>query len=115
VSQRGASPDASQHADGGGLGCAVGPEEAVHLTGRDREIQPVKRDRGAETFDKAGYVAYLSRTGLANRDSRVDHYVVEGTTWADSPAHARMTETREFFEFVAAEMPKLIDRWHESR
>jgi DNA-binding transcriptional regulator GbsR (MarR family) len=93
----------------------------------------------------SGAVAYLTRTGLANRvrtpGARVDHYVVDGTTWAeavaletdrlhelagwltkgaaavpaDSPAHARLTETQEFFEFVAAEMPKLIDRWHESR
>ena len=93
----------------------------------------------------SGAVAYLTRTGLANRvrtpGARVDHYVVDGTTWAEavaletdrlhelagwltkgaaamptgSPAHARLTETREFFEFVAAEMPMLIDRWHESR
>jgi len=32
-----------------------------------------------------------------------------------SPAHVRMSETRDFFEFIAAEMPKLIDRWHASQ
>jgi hypothetical protein len=32
-----------------------------------------------------------------------------------SPAHARMSETRDFFEFVAAEMPKLIDRWRATQ
>jgi len=26
-----------------------------------------------------------------------------------------MVETREFFEFVAAEMPKMVERWRESR
>lgn len=93
----------------------------------------------------SGAVGYLTRTGLANRvrtpGDRVDHFVVDGTTWAEavaietdrlhdlagwltkgaaavpvgSPAHARMAETRDFFEFIAAEMPKLVDRWHASR
>jgi hypothetical protein len=26
-----------------------------------------------------------------------------------------MSETRDFFEFIAAEMPKLIDRWRASQ
>jgi len=26
-----------------------------------------------------------------------------------------MSETRDFFEFIAAEMPKLIERWHASQ
>ncbi len=93
----------------------------------------------------SGAVGYLTRTGLANRvrtpGDRVDHFVIDGTTWAEaialetarlhemtgwlskgaasvpegSPAHLRMVETREFFEFIAAEMPKLVDRWRESR
>jgi DNA-binding MarR family transcriptional regulator len=92
----------------------------------------------------SGAVAYLSRTGLATRvrtpGGRVDHFVVD-TTWAEafaiettrlhelagwlskgaasvppgSPAHARMSETRDFFEFIAAEMPKLIERWRASQ
>jgi DNA-binding MarR family transcriptional regulator len=92
----------------------------------------------------SGAVGYLTRTGLATRvrtpGNRVDHFVVD-TTWAEafaietdrlhqlagwlskgaaampagSPAQARLAETRDFFEFIAAEMPKLIDRWRESR
>jgi hypothetical protein len=34
---------------------------------------------------------------------------------AASPAQARLADTRDFFEFVAAEMPKLIDRWRASQ
>ena len=38
----------------------------------------------------SGAVAYLTRTGLANRvrtpGARVDHYVVDGTTWAEAIA-----------------------------
>lgn len=93
----------------------------------------------------SGAVGYLTRTGLAKRvrapGGRVDHFAVDGTTWAeavaietdrltemagwlgkgaasvpaDSPARARLAETRDFFEFIAAEMPKLIDRWRETQ
>ena len=107
-----------------------------------KEISEVLRVSPAAV---SGAVSYLTRTGLANRvrtpGDRVDHYVVDGTTWAEaialetdrlhemtgwlskgaasvpegSPAHLRMVETQEFFEFVAAEMPKLVDRWRESR
>jgi DNA-binding transcriptional regulator GbsR (MarR family) len=93
----------------------------------------------------SGAVGYLTSTGLANRvrepGARVDHYAVDSTTWAeaiametdrlrelvgwlskgaaaappDSTARARMTETREFFEFLTIEMPKLVERWRASR
>jgi hypothetical protein len=93
----------------------------------------------------SGAVGYLTSTGLAIRvrtpGERVDHYLVDGTTWAEavalesvllhelgdwltkgvagvpagSPAHQRMTETRDFYLFLAAEMPKLVQRWHASR
>jgi predicted transcriptional regulator len=93
----------------------------------------------------SGAVGYLTRTGLATRTrtpgERVDRFVVDSTTWAEamtvetrrlqelsgwlakgaaavptgSPAHERMTETRDFFEFVAEEMPKVVDRWRAGR
>ena len=86
----------------------------------------------------SGAVGYLTSTGLANRvrtpGARVDHYAVDGSTWAEaiametarlreltawlgkgagvvpagSAAHDRMTETRDFFEFLVVEMPKLL-------
>ncbi len=90
----------------------------------------------------SGAVGYLTSTGLANRmrapGARVDHFVVDGTTWAEaiatetdrlrelsgwlgkgaatvppgSPAHVRLSDTRAFFDFLAGEMPKLIEKWH---
>jgi DNA-binding transcriptional regulator GbsR (MarR family) len=93
----------------------------------------------------SGAVAYLTSTGLANRvrtpGARVDHYIVDSTTWAEavatetdrlrelsqwltkgaaavpagSPSRDRMTETRDFFDFLVVEMPKLVERWRASR
>ena len=90
----------------------------------------------------SGAVTYLTGTGLATRrrtpGQRVDHFVVDGTTWAEaiametdrlrelsawlgkgidavpdgSPAHARLADTRAFFDFLTTEMPKLVDQWH---
>lgn len=33
----------------------------------------------------------------------------------DTMAGARFDETRRFFEFLRVELPRLMDRWHESR
>lgn len=93
----------------------------------------------------SGALGYLTGTGLATRvrtpGERVDHYAVDSAQWAeavameterlrelsgwladgvasvpmDSPAHARMSETRDFFDYLAVEMPKLVDRWRTSR
>ena len=32
-----------------------------------------------------------------------------------SPAGLRIAETRDFFAYLAAELPALVERWHESR
>lgn len=91
----------------------------------------------------SGAVSYLTTTGLAARrrlpGARVDHFVVESTQWAEavatetarlrelslwlgkgidaapagSKAVERLTETRAFFEFLAVEMPKLVESWRE--
>jgi len=34
---------------------------------------------------------------------------------ADTPAAARLSETRAFFTFLQQELPKLLDRWNEHR
>lgn len=89
--------------------------------------------------------SYLTRAGLAERTrtpgERVDRYDVQGITWAeamavetemlhslsswldkgttavagDPGATERLEATRDFFAFMAEEMPKLVDRWQESR
>jgi predicted transcriptional regulator len=93
----------------------------------------------------SGAVGYLTRTGLAQRTrtpgERVDRYVVDGTTWAEavavetrrirelaawldkgrqsvpagSAAAERLAETMAFFDYLAVEMPALVDRWHKGR
>ncbi len=100
---------------------------------------------GVSAAAVSGATAYLTRMGLAVRrrvtGERVDRYNVLGTTWAEvmaaetktitalatlleegmgqvdtgSAAHERLATTRDFFTYMAVEMPKLVDRWHESR
>ena len=93
----------------------------------------------------SGATTYLTRTKMAERvrtpGERVDRYDVRGTTWAeaiavetemlhtlsgwldkgaslvagDREATQRLADTRDFFDFIAVEMPKLVDRWQASR
>jgi DNA-binding transcriptional regulator GbsR (MarR family) len=93
----------------------------------------------------SGATSYLTRTGLAERTrtprERVDRYDVRGTTWAEAMAVAtemlrslaswldkgatavtgdpeatdRLEATRDFFTFMADEMPKLVNRWQKSQ
>jgi DNA-binding transcriptional regulator GbsR (MarR family) len=93
----------------------------------------------------SGATTYLTRTGLVERTrsphERVDRYDVRGTTWAeamavetetlrtlsswldkgasavaDDPAAVdRLEGTRDFFAFMADEMPQLVERWQKSR
>lgn len=93
----------------------------------------------------SGAVNYLIQTKLITRvrepGDRVDHYSVGEQPWFEtlmsrtdsiekmvswmnkgssalpsgSPAQVRMDETREFFEYLLAEMPLIIDRWRESK
>jgi DNA-binding transcriptional regulator GbsR (MarR family) len=90
-------------------------------------------------------VRYLAQLHLIERErepgSRRDHYRVQDDAWyeaavrreqqiarwttsvregidalgADTPAGARLTETLAFLEFLDAEMPALLARWHEHR
>ena len=93
----------------------------------------------------SGATSYLTRTGLVERTrtprERVDRYDVKGTTWAehmatetelfnilaswldkgasamagDADAVDRLETTRDFFAFMADEMPRLVERWQTSR
>jgi DNA-binding transcriptional regulator GbsR (MarR family) len=93
----------------------------------------------------SGATSYLTRTGLVERTraprERVDRYDVKGNTWAehmatetelfhilaswldkgasavagDSDAVHRLEMTRDFFDFMADEMPRLVERWQKSR
>lgn len=93
----------------------------------------------------SGAVSYLTQTKLITRvrepGDRVDHYSVGDQPWFEtlmartdsienmidwmrrgsaaltpgSPAQIRMDETREFFEYLCEELPRIIDRWRESK
>ncbi|NHD16719.1 MULTISPECIES: GbsR/MarR family transcriptional regulator [Actinopolyspora] len=89
----------------------------------------------------SGAVRYLIQVGLVVRErepgSRRDHYTVRDDMWyeafaqrdeqfqhwentllegvsalgAETAAGSRLDETRRFFEFLRAELPKLMDKW----
>jgi len=93
----------------------------------------------------SGATSYLTRMGLVERTrtprERVDRYDVHGTSWAehmatetelfytlaswldkgasavadDADAVDRLETTRDFFAFMAAEMPRLVERWQKSQ
>lgn len=91
----------------------------------------------------SGAIKMLTSVGLAERvparASRRDHYRLRDDAWAvlftnqnvaisamqaaaeagiaatghDSLAHARLTQMRDFYAFLLAEIPALLDRWHQ--
>jgi DNA-binding transcriptional regulator GbsR (MarR family) len=99
---------------------------------------------GASAGAVSGATSYLTRTGLVERTrtpgERVDRYDIKGTSWAevmavetemllslsswldkgasavagDLEATDRLEATRDFFAFMADEMPKLVERWQTS-
>ena len=105
----------------------------------------IAENLGVSAAAVSGATTYLTRTKMAvrtrNPGERVDRYDVRGTTWAeaitvetdllqnlsswldkgvsvvagDREATQRLLDTRDFFEFVSVEMPKLVDRWQRSR
>jgi DNA-binding transcriptional regulator GbsR (MarR family) len=93
----------------------------------------------------SGAVRYLTQMRMASRErepgERVDHYQVTSGTWyeaitrrdeilarwvqdfqegikavgPDTPAGARLEETRAFFEFLMEEIPQVLERWRARR
>lgn len=93
----------------------------------------------------SGAVAYLNQTKMVTRvrepGERVDRYSVGDDNWFEGlmsrtdtiekmtewltkgvaalpdggQAQARMDVTRDFFEYVQAEMPLIVERWRDSR
>lgn len=100
---------------------------------------------GVSAASVSGATTSLIRARMAERSrtpgERVDRYDVRGTTWAeaiavetemlhslsewldkgaslvagDHEATARLEDTRDFFDFIAVEMPKLVRRWEAKR
>src|SRR5262249_50346994 len=100
---------------------------------------------GASPAAVSGGVRYLIQVGMVSRESepgsRRHHYRVPDDVWdevirlrnrltarwiavmregvtllgSDTPAGARMAESVQYFEFVGAELPKVIARWREHK
>jgi DNA-binding transcriptional regulator GbsR (MarR family) len=93
----------------------------------------------------SGAVRYLTQLRLVSRErepgERVDHYRVSSDTWyeaitrrdemvarwlldladgvkavgPDTPAGARLEETRQFFAYLLDEVPRMLERWRARR
>lgn len=92
----------------------------------------------------SGAIKMLTSVGLVERvpapSSRRDHYRLRENAWAvlytnqnevlaamqeaagagvaeapsDGLAHHRLTQMRDFYDFLLSEIPALLDRWHEA-
>jgi DNA-binding transcriptional regulator GbsR (MarR family) len=84
----------------------------VSLVTRERE--PGSRKDVYLLHDDQWYEAIIRREPLLTRWQRA---IVDGidAVGADSPAGARLRDTADFFEFLTAEMPALLERWRDQR
>ena len=84
----------------------------VSLISRERE--PGSRRDVYRLHDDQWYEAIVRREPLLQRWERA---VLDGidAVGAQTPAGARLRETAEFFAFLQAEMPAMLQRWREQR
>lgn len=75
---------------------------------------PGQRVDSYSLYDDLWYTAYFKRTKALTlwQDSALEGMHLLGE---DTPAGRRMAEMREFFDFIAAEIPRMYERWHETR
>ena len=85
--------------------------EQVSLVGREREPGS-RRDRYV-IQDDLWYEAILQREQLLTRWERALNEGVDALG-AGSPAGRRLESSVEFFEFLQAEMPAMLERWRAS-
>jgi DNA-binding transcriptional regulator GbsR (MarR family) len=84
----------------------------VNLLSRERE--PGSRRDVYRLHNDVWYEAIVNREPLLSRWQRAIEDGVEAVG-AASPAGVRLTETAEFFAFLRAEMPALLERWRAQR
>ena len=84
----------------------------VHLGLVRRERDPGSRSDHYRIPDDVWYHVFEQRSTELARWGQV---LAEGAALVgpDRPAGRRLLETKEFFEFTRAELPKMIERWHE--
>jgi len=79
-----------------------------------RERRPGSRKDVYRLHDDEWYEAVIRREPLLTRWERA---ILDGidAVGADTPAGHRLTDTADFFKFLAEEMPRLLTRWREQR
>jgi DNA-binding transcriptional regulator GbsR (MarR family) len=79
-----------------------------------REREPGSRKDVYLLHDDQWYEAIIRREPLLTRWERA---ILDGidAVGAGTPAGARLRDTADFFEFLAAEMPALLTRWRQQR
>lgn len=85
---------------------SVGLIERLPAPGSRREHYRLRDDAWARLFtsQNTAFQAMLqaARTGIE-------------TTAEHDPAHRRLTQMRDFYEFMLGEIPAMLDRWHRHR
>ena len=79
-----------------------------------REREPGSRRDVYRLHNDVWYEAIVNREPLLRRWQREIEQGVEAVG-AGSPAGRRLAETAEFFAFLQAEMPALLERWRAQR
>ncbi len=82
----------------------------VGLVVRDRE--PGGRRDVYRLYSDVWYEVFAQRDGQIGRwvDSMREGVAAVG---ASTPSGRRLSETMQFFDYLRAELPRLIDRWHD--
>ncbi|WP_280276041.1 GbsR/MarR family transcriptional regulator [Nocardia wallacei] len=86
--------------------------EQVGLVARER--LPGERRDTYRLHDDFWYASFLKRDRMMRMWSETASEGID-LVGAESPIGRRLTEMRDFFDFFAAELPALFDRWHARR
>lgn len=79
-----------------------------------KERVPGQRRDSYRLYDDLWYASFVKRDRMMKTwaDTAAEGMDLLG---ADSDAGKRLADMRDFFEFFAAELPAMFDRWHDQR
>ncbi|MEV4170149.1 MarR family transcriptional regulator [Nonomuraea sp. NPDC049709] len=83
---------------------SVGLIERLPAPGSRREHYRLRDDAWAILFTSQNTVIQVM---LRAAQTGID------TTTADDPAHRRLTQMRDFYQFMLGEIPAMLERWHQ--
>ena len=103
---------AQLHASAGAISGALKMLIAVGLA--ERVPAPGSRRDHYRLRDDAWTVLYTTQNQIL---AAIKQAATDGITATapDSPAHRRLAEMRDFYDFMLAEIPELLDRWRSQR